>query len=131
MAASEASKVKVVSSRSKVAECSITESGTSPLPEIHLWKGDTVTFSIEGSSGILIIPRADEIFTDVTDAYLVRDLTPSDPWTGTVGLDVPGPDPQTYPYAVYCEATRDFVEGASSPKMLLEPPDDDEQHPTV
>jgi hypothetical protein len=98
--------------------------------EVHVREGESLVFEAHGTDAIVFFPQADTIFGD--DNAQVLGVTIGTPSPTPVVQEGAARD-EPYEYVIFCKAAGggedkslgQFAEGNSTPKIMIEPPDDD------
>jgi hypothetical protein len=93
-------------------------------PEIYIKRGEQVTFSNDSGEAVTIIIPIDDA-AKIFDSRFIH----LEAGKGTT-LSVAGDATRgVHPYCVYLRESDTFAEEASTPKMMIEPPEDDDTQP--
>lgn len=93
-------------------------------PEIYIGRGEDVIFRNNSGENVTIIAPIDDSATIFANRFIHLDADKET--TVTVAADA---TKGVHPYCVYMETSDTFAEENSTPKMMIEPPEDDENPP--
>ncbi|MGD9140143.1 MAG: hypothetical protein PVJ42_01245 [bacterium] len=93
-------------------------------PEIYIERGEDVTFRNNSGENVTIIVPIDDSASIFANRFIHLDADKET--TVTVAADATR---GVHPYCVYMEASDTFAEENSTPKMMIEPPEDQEAPP--
>ena len=93
-------------------------------PEIYIGRGEDVTFTNNSGENVTIIVPIDDSASIFANRFI--HLEAGEQTTLTVASDA---TKGVHPYCVYLETSDTFAEENSTPKMMIEPPEDDENPP--